>query len=235
MTDLIAFIWTEFFYRPTYNLIVFIYHLTPGPNYGWAIVGIAILIRFLFLYFSLRGLKTDAILESLSPQIQKIETDKTLSEKERRNAITALLKGKDVHPYAEFYAVVAQLLFLAANYQVLQVGLKPSSFATLYFFVPHPSSINTIFFSFDLTKSSYILSFFAASVLFIEQVIEYNAKKNIVIKKFSEKWFPLLLSLFTFILLVILPSAKAIFISVSVIFSLFLRAVVQLARNNKEN
>ena len=235
MTDLTTFIWTEFFYRPTYNLIVSIYHLTPGPSYGWAIVGIAIIIRFIFLYFSLRGLKTDAILESLSPQIQEIENDKTLSEKERRDAITALLKRKDVHPYAEFYAVVAQLLFLAANYQVLQIGLKPASFATLYFFVPHPSSINTIFFGFDLTRQSYILSLLATTVLFIEQVIEYNAKKNIVVKKFSEKWFPLLLSLSTFILLVILPSAKAIFITASVIFSLFLRAVVQLARNNKGN
>lgn len=231
MLDALSFAWIEVLYRPIYNLLIFVYNFTPGPSMGWAIIAIAIFIRVAFLHFTLRGFKTDLILESVSPYFKKIEEEEKHNPKERRKRITQLLKGKDINVYSEVYTILAQFLFLIVLYQVFQVGLKFEGRELLYDFVPHPKVFFTTFAGIDLARGSFILSFSAAFILFLEQVWEYNAKKNIKRIKFSEKWFPLLLGVVTYILLSVLPSAKALFILVSVLFSILLRLVITISRS----
>jgi len=229
MFNVISLLFNEVLYRPVYNLVVVVYNLTPGPNFGWAMVGLAILIRFLFITFTVRGLKTDEILRGLEPQVKKIEADLNLSSKEKRSKIIELMKANKINPYTEIYSLLGQLGFLGINYQIIQYGLKPEGFHNLYSFVSHPSGVNTVFFGIDLVHTSFLLSAIAAGLLFIEQVWEYADKKNLP-TAFSERWFPLPLAIVTFILLYILPSAKAVFIATSVLFSLCLRAIVKLAK-----
>ncbi|MDP2671465.1 MAG: YidC/Oxa1 family membrane protein insertase [bacterium] len=231
MIEIASLAYNELLYRPVYNLVVIIYNVTPGPNFGWTMIGLAILIRFLFIIFTLRGLRTDEIIKQVEPQIKEIEKDTYLSSQEQRAKIMDLLRSKGINPYTEIYSIVAQVGFLAVNYQVIQYGLKPSGFHNLYSFVHHPESINSVFFGFDLVRSSLVLSAFAALLLFVEQVWEYAEKKEIP-TAFSERWFPLLLASGTFILLYILPSAKAVFIATSVLFSLALKTTVRLARRS---
>ncbi len=231
---MLDFIWTELFYRPLYNIVIFTYNLTPGPNLGWAIISLAIFIRLLFLYFSIRGYKTDAILESLAPQISAIENDSILTGKQKRDQITLLLKGKAIDPMAEIWAVLAQLIFLIGLYQVIQNGFGEKQTDLLYSFVQHPEQFNSEFYGFDLVQTNGLLSAIAAGILFLELVLEYNSKKDIPRSTVSEKWFPLLLPIFTFILLVILPATKALFIITSVLFSLILRGVITLALGSKK-
>lgn len=226
--------WTHFIYQPLYNLLVFIYHFTPGPNLGWAVVTIAVLIRLLFLYFSIRGYKTDAILDALAPQIKAIENDATLTSRQQRAEVSRILKGKNIDPLAEIWALLAQLIYMIAQYQVLQNGFKVSGEKLIYSFNYHPTSFNTIFFGIDLSKTNFLLSFIAAAVLCFELIWEYNSKKDIPRATVSEKWFPIFLPIFTFILLIILPSAKAIFILTTVIFSLILRLIMTLAFASKK-
>jgi membrane protein insertase Oxa1/YidC/SpoIIIJ len=226
----LEFFWTEILYKPIYNLVIFTYNYTPGPSLGWAIIGLAIIIRIAFLYFSLRGFRTDEILESLTPQVQKIEEEYQYNPSERRRRITELLRGRDIDTHAEIYAVLAQFVFLVVLYQVLQEGIKPEGFGLLYDFVPHPSQINPLFFGIDLSHSDIFLSAMAAGLFFIELLWEYEVKKDFPRKTISERWFPLLFALFTFILLTVLPSAKALFLFVSVLFSMALRMVIGAGR-----
>lgn len=231
---MLTFIWTEFFYRPLYNLVVLTYNFTPGPNLGWAIITLAVFIRLLFLYFSIKGYKTDAILESLAPQLKAVENDQSLTARQRRDKITAILKGKAIDPMAEIWAVLAQVLFLIGLYQVIQVGFGEGQTNLLYAFVHHPATFNTNFFGFELVHPNVLLSLIAAFILFLELVLEYNLKKDIPRTTISEKWFPFLLPFFTFLLLVILPATKALFIITSVVFSLILRGVITLALRSRK-
>ncbi len=229
MVEFASLFFNEFLYRPVYNLVVIVYNLTPGPNFGWAMVGLAVFIRFLFVFFTIRGLKTDELVKELEPQVKEIEADTSLSAQERRAKVIALMKARGINPYTEIYTLLGQIAFLGVNYQVIQYGLHPEGFKNLYFFVPHPKEIETVFFGFDLIERNYLLPAIAACLLFIEQVWEYAEKKDLP-TAFSERWFPLLSAVVAFILLSILPSAKAVFIATSVLFSLCLKSVVRLAK-----
>jgi membrane protein insertase Oxa1/YidC/SpoIIIJ len=226
--ELISNIFNTLLYQPVYNLVVIVYNLTPGPNFGWAMVGLALLIRFLFIAFTVRGLRTDRILKELEPQVAAIEADHYTPAQEKRGKIINLIKSKGINPYTEIYTFLGQVAFLAINYKVIQ-DFNPSGFDNLYSFVYRPEQVNTIFFGIDLLQSSMMLSAIAAGLLMIEQIWEYTEKKDFP-TAFSERWFPLLLAGVTFILLVILPSAKAVFVATSVLFSLCLKAVITLAK-----
>lgn len=230
MIEPFYFIWQEILYRPIYNLFILVYNYTPGPNVGWAVIALAIFIRVIFLNSTFRGFRTDAVIEDIEPYLEKIEEEEKHDPKEKRRRITELLKGKDINLYHEFYVIFAQVIFLVILYSVFQYGFSKEGMKQLYTFVKIPGVIHSDFFGFDLAHPNALLSLLASSTLFIQLVWEYNSKMNMVRIRFSEKWFPLLLSVFTYILLVILPSAKALFILVSVLFSILLKIIIVVSK-----
>lgn len=230
MTDLFSFIASEIFYRPIYNLVVFVYNFTPGPNLGWAIVGLALLIRLLFLYFTLRGYETDKIYNSLLPVAEQIEVDSNYTPSQKRQKIIELLRRNNINPYSEIVSVLGQFVFLLVLYFVLQVGIKPEGFKDIYPFISHPAAINTVFMGFDLARPDFTLSIIASLALYLELYWESLTKPQLTKTKFSERWYPILLSLLSFMLLYVLPSAKSVFVFVSVVFSLALKTTVGIAQ-----
>lgn len=231
MFDFLYSIWLEFLFRPIFNLVVFTYNISPGPNLGLAIIGLAIFIRFIFLYFTLKGYKQDEKLAEHKPEIEKIEQDKTLTSREKIKKVSQLTKPLGINPIYSAIPVFAQVVFLGVLYQIIQGGrLTGENFDHLYSFVGNPETINTMFLGYDLTKSSLILSLVGAFALLVERIWEYREKKDVSIKTFSQKWDPLIWPLGTFIILMILPSAKAVFLSSSVLFSMAIKTIMHVRK-----
>lgn len=233
MIDFFFNLWNEIIYRPVYNLVVFAYNFTPGPSLGIAIIGIAILIRFIFLYFTLRGYKQDKILEKVKPQLEQIEEDPKLTSREKYQKIAQLTKPHGINPFNESVPIFAQAIFLIGLYQILQVGIVPSGYGNLYSFVATPETINTIFLGFSLTNPALTLSLVAAGTMLIERVWEYNERKESGLISLSQRWDPLILPGLTFIILMFLPSAKAVFVATSVSFSLVIKAIMHMGAPRK--
>src|SRR4030066_1587199 len=122
MLEFINNAWTEALYRPIYNLVIFTYNLSPGPSFGLTIIGLAILIRFLFLYFTLLGYKHDEQLTEVKPQIEKIEEDKSLSSREKISKVSAITKPFGINPFLVSVPLFAQIIFLGVLYQIIQSG-----------------------------------------------------------------------------------------------------------------
>ncbi len=200
-------------------------------------VMLALIVRLAMVPLTLRGYKTDHLLEDSAADLRAIENDSNLTAKARRDKITEYLRVKGINPLSEIISVIAQLLFLGVLYQVVQHGITPDGYNQLYSFVQHPNgSLNTIFiFGVDVAHRSVLYSVIAAALLFIEQIWEYETKKNIPQATFSERWYPLLLPIFTFILLVFLPATKAVFLATSIIFSLGIRLMFTLGRLSKKS
>lgn len=237
MLEFFIQLYTTVLYQPIYNLVIALYNFSPGPNLGWAIVMLAIIVRLLFLPFTLRGYKTDGLLEEIASQVHGIEEDSHLLAREKREKITALLRSKGINPISEIISLFGQIIFLLVLFQIVQKGITPDGYNKLYSFVTHPNgNVYHEFFGIDISHNNFLFSFSAAVLLFIEQLWEYEAKKNIPEATFSERWYPLLLPIFTFILLIILPATKAIFLIVSILFSLGVRLMFTLGRmgRNKE-
>ena len=232
MIDFFVTIWTVGIYQPVYNLVVFTYSLTPGPSLAVAIIGIAILIRFIFLPFTFRGHEQDKILEKVKPQIDKIEEDKFLSAREKYKKIAEITKPYGINPFVESIPIFVQVIFLIALYQILQFGIDPSGYTNLYSFVSPPESINTSFFWFDMQDTFVVVpALITAGFMFIERTMEYNEKKQVGLESLSQKWDPLILPAITFIILLFLPSAKAVFIGTSLIFSLAITLIMKTGRS----
>jgi hypothetical protein len=116
----------------------------------------------------------------------------------------------------------------------VQSGLHNDT-GIIYRFIPHPVfPLETNFLGIDISHTSFLLSLLSSGILFLELVWEYEDKKNIAESSFSGRWYPLLLPIATFILLMLVPATKAIFLIVSVLFSLVIRSLVTLARLNKK-
>ena len=221
--------WLEGLYKPIYNLVIFTYNLTPGPSFGLAVIGMAILIRFLFLYFTLLSYKHEEQLASVHPAIEKIEKDNALTNKQKLSKISDITRPFGINPFLVSVPLFAQIVFLGVLYQIIQVGIYSNGFHNLYGFVRAPENINTTFLGFELANPSIILALTAAIVLLLERIWEYNQKREIGVT-FAQKWDPLIWPLGTFIILLILPSAKAVFLITSTVFSFIIKSVVQLGR-----
>lgn len=234
MIEFLGHLYTIVLYQPIYNLVIGLYNFSPGPNLGWAIVMLAIIVRLLFLPFTLRGYKTDNLLEEVSSTIKNIEASPNLNTREKRSQITQLLKVKGINPISEIISLFGQIIFLLVLFQIVQKGIRPSGYTQLYSFVTAPpGNVYHQFFGIDISHPNFLLSAGAAALLFFEQVWEYEVKKDIPEATFSERWYPLLLPIFTFILLILLPATKAVFIGVSIIFSLGIRLMFTLGRAGK--
>lgn len=222
-------------YQPIYNLVIVLYNYSLGPNLGWAIVILAVIVRIIFLPFTLKGYSTDNLLEEISPTIHDIENDYNLNSKEKRTKVTEVMRSKGINPISEILSVVGQLLFLLVLYQIVQIGLHPP-FQGLYSFVGVPKDVNTLFFfGKDVSKSfNFLYCAATAILLFIEQLWEYESKKDIPEATFSGRWYPLLLPISTFILLMVLPATKAVFLFTSILFSLGIRSMFTIGRLVKE-
>lgn len=229
MIDLFNSLWIEFLYKPIFNLVVITYNLTPGPSFGLALIGLALLIRFIFLYFTLQGYKHEEELASVHTQISKIEKDKSLSNKEKLQKISTITKPFGINPVFSAVPIFAQILFLGVLYQIIQVGIYGDGFHNLYNFVHNPVQVNTIFFGFELAKPNLLLSLLAAFTLFLERIWEYGERKEIG-ESFAVKWDPLIWPLGTFIILIILPSAKAVFLITSIVFSIVIKGIIHINR-----
>lgn len=231
MFSFIGTVYFEGLYKPIYNLVIFTYNLTPGPSFGLAIIGLAIFIRFIFLYFTLLGYKHDLQLAEVKPLIERIELDKSLSSREKIDRVSALLRPHGINPFLTSIPLFAQIIFLGVLYQIIQGGIYTPGLHNLYPFVAAPTQLNTFFFGFNLAKTSILLSLVAAFSLFLERVWEYNEHKEMTRLTLSQRWDPLIWPLGTFIILTILPSAKAIFLITSVAFSMTIKGIVHLSRS----
>src|SRR3972149_3977819 len=234
MLEFISNAWTEALYRPIYNLVIFTYNLSPGPSFGLTIIGLAILIRFLFLYFTLLGYKHEKQPIQVQPAINRIEKDNTISSREKLAKISSITKPLGVNPILSSVPLFAQVIFLGVLYQIIQVGIYSDGFGNLYQVVSHPGEINTQSFGFNLAHPSIILALVAAGILLAERVWEYNEKKEIG-GTFAQKWDPLIWPVGTFIILLVLPSAKAVFLITSVVFSFIIKGIVHFSKPKPAN
>ena len=75
MLELFGNLYNIILYQPIYNLVIALYNFSPGPNLGWAIVMLAIIVRLIFLPLTLKGYKTDSLLEEIASQVRAIEED----------------------------------------------------------------------------------------------------------------------------------------------------------------
>lgn len=158
------------FYRPIFNLLVFLYDVVPGGDVGLAIILLTIMIKLALWPLSAKALKSQRALAELQPKVAEL---KLKYGKERQDEMAkemmALYAKEKVSPVSSCLPILVQIPVFIALYQALSKGLDSSGFDKLYVFVPNPGTIETSFLGLaDLAAPSIALALVAGATQYFQ-------------------------------------------------------------------
>ena len=153
-------IWNLVLYEPLLNALAFLVSVIPGGDVGIAVIILTILVKVALLPLSHRSIESQAQMNMLAPELNKIK--KSGASKEEQAKLTfELYKQHKTNPFSGCLLVLVQIPIIFALYYVFLRGINFEN-GILYSFVHVPDSINMLFLGFiDITKKSLLLAILA--------------------------------------------------------------------------
>jgi YidC/Oxa1 family membrane protein insertase len=150
-------LWNAIFYLPLYNALFFLVDILPQHSLFLAVVLLTIIVKFILWPLSYKAIRSQLKVKLLEPKLNDIK--KIQDRQEQAKKTLELYRENKVNPFSSFLLILVQLPIILALYWVFRDGGVTIDSNLLYPFVKEPSLINTVFFGFDLTQKSIILSF----------------------------------------------------------------------------
>lgn len=107
--------------QPIFNLLVGIYSLIPGGDFGIALIIFTILIRFALWPLLVRQLHQVKAMRKLQPELAKIKKATKGNRQLESMQMLELYKKHDVKPFRSILTLLIQLPIFIALYQVIQI------------------------------------------------------------------------------------------------------------------
>ena len=110
---------TTFIAQPIFNVLVFIYAILPGHNFGLAIIIFTILIRLLLWPLVRKQLHQTKLMRKLQPELKRIKKE-AKGDRQKEAAMTMeLYKERGFNPFGSIGILLLQLPILIALYSGL--------------------------------------------------------------------------------------------------------------------
>jgi YidC/Oxa1 family membrane protein insertase len=200
-------------YKPLLGFLVFIYNILPYQDFGLAVIVLTIIVRLLLLPSSIHALKAQKSLSALQPEIEKIQERYKQDKEKQAKEVFALYQKHKVNPFGSILSLFIQIPVLLGIYRVFLNGFQ---------------NYNYIFLGvFDLSKPNLYLAVLVAISQFVQSKTMFGSQdtamagKNKEFQRIFQKQMIYFLPLFTFFILLKLPSVIALYFLVSNIFTIF--------------
>src|SRR3990167_6034209 len=115
---------TTIIVQPIFNLLVLIYALLPGHNFGLAIIIFTIIIRLLMWPLVKKQLHHAKAIRSLAPEIKKIKAQAAGDKQKERAMTMELYKEREVNPLASLGIIAVQAVIFIGLYLGLSKVIK---------------------------------------------------------------------------------------------------------------
>lgn len=106
--------------QPIFNLLVFIYALLPGHNFGLALIIFTILIRLLMWPLVKKQLHHAKAIRELQPELKRIKKEANGDRQKESLMVMELYKEREVSPFGSIGVLVIQLVILIGLYSGLR-------------------------------------------------------------------------------------------------------------------
>ncbi len=162
---MISYVFHLLVYNPLYNGVVFFVGVIPTHDIGLAVIALTILVRVILFPLSRRAVRSQIAMKKIAPEVEEIKKKYKKNSPEQSQAIFALYRERDVHPFAGFLILLIQLPILLGLYFVfLRGGFPAVDPSLLYSFVHVPPIVNMEFLGFvDMSaRHNIILAALAA-------------------------------------------------------------------------
>lgn len=155
------------FYAPVYNLFVFLVALVPGHAFGWAVIMVTLVIRFLLLIPQHHVLVNSRKMQAIQPKIKALQEKLKGDQAKLGIELLELYKKEKVNPLGSCLPLMIQMPILIVLYWVIQDINNPASTYYLYEFQKdfNVSVIQTVFYGIDLLHVGGIVGAILAVVV----------------------------------------------------------------------
>lgn len=212
---MIGELFNSVFFEPILALLVFIYENVAFEDLGLAIIALTVLIRAVLLPFFYKSSKDQTLIQRLQPHIEKIKHDHKNDREKQGKALMALYREHKLNPFSGFLILLIQLPVFIAIFKIFRSAeLIAETFD------------NSVFLSLiDLGERSLVLVVFAAALQYFQGKMTLSRKKPGPAKPKSPfadigRTMVYFAPILSFMILVNLPSALALYWGVSTLFSL---------------
>jgi YidC/Oxa1 family membrane protein insertase len=111
---------TTIIVQPIFNLLVLIYAILPGHNFGLAIVIFTVLVRLLMWPLVKKQLHQTKLMRQLQPDLKRIKVAAKGDKQRESVMMMELYKERGINPFSSFGIVILQLPIFIALYSGLR-------------------------------------------------------------------------------------------------------------------
>src|SRR5579864_7428139 len=115
-----AAFFTTFIEQPIFNLLVLIYAIIPGHNFGLAIIIFTIIIRLLMWPLVKKQLHQAKAMRELQPEIKKIKQATKGNKQKESMMMMELYRERGVSPFGSIGTLIIQFVILIGLYSGLR-------------------------------------------------------------------------------------------------------------------
>lgn len=158
---------TTLIVQPIFNLLVLIYAILPGHNFGLAVVVFTVIIRLLMWPLVRRQLRQTKLMRKLQPELRRIKKEAKGDRQKESMMMMELYKERGVNPFSTIPTLIVQLIILIGLYSGLRRVIDDPrniyNFAYpalqhmgwIQHLMHHPKDFDNTFLGFiDLTRSA---------------------------------------------------------------------------------
>jgi YidC/Oxa1 family membrane protein insertase len=106
--------------QPIFNLLVFIYSIIPGHNFGLAVIIFTIIIRLILCPLVKKQLHQTKFMRELQPKIKEIKAKTKGNRQEESRLTMELYKERGVNPFGSIGVLILQIPILIGLYAGLR-------------------------------------------------------------------------------------------------------------------
>jgi len=161
-----------FVYDPLYNILIGLYDVIPGADFGISIIIITILLKTVLIPLSRQQIESQKKLQEIQPKIKELQKKHKDDKEKQAREMMGLYKKEKVNPLGGCLPLIIQLVFFIAIYRIL-IDVSANDFLVnpdfLYSFMSNPGTINTTFLGIvNLTVPNVFLAVITAIAQYIQ-------------------------------------------------------------------
>lgn len=132
---------TTFIVQPIFNLLVLIYALIPGHNFGLAIILFTIVVRLLMWPLIKKQMHQVKAMRKIQPELKRIKKAAAGDKRKEQVMMLELYKERGINPFSQIGVMLVQIPILLGLYIGLQRVLKDHD-AIVSFAYPFLQNLN---------------------------------------------------------------------------------------------
>ena len=107
--------------QPIFNLLVAIYGLIPGGDFGLALIAFTVIVRLLMWPLVKKQLHQTKVMRAIQPELKKIKTQAKGNKQAEAQLMMELYRERGVNPFSAIGLLLVQLPIFIALFRVIQI------------------------------------------------------------------------------------------------------------------